>query len=306
MPQKVPYELYDYYFPLYNLREPSNNIKVGYATILKFENLPRQLRKQFLAHWELQYGVNNEYEHSKRWFMTERKDCAFFHVEVKTSNWSEAIDQSFELAKASVSILSFLYQGHFPIYDAQFGTGERIKGGYHASHGSSGEYYYRRSLEVFEYDPAYEKEIPKLTEILTEPKSEIDSRIRNALLIFELQTAVIDERVRFVLLATCLESLLMGKADKDYLRWRLAEKSAFLFPANREAIYQRVKKAYDMRSGFIHGSNELITKNDRSNLQAIIASILKRLIELESKGFNSMERIDEHVRKLKFKDQDDL
>ena len=306
MSQKVPYKLYNHYFPLYNLRDPSNNIKMGYATIQRFENLPRQLRKQFLNHWELQYGVNNEYKDSKRWFIAERKNCAFFQVEVKASDWSEAIDQSFGLAKASASILSFLYQGHFPIYDSQFVSGERIKGGYHASYGSSGEYYYRRSLEVFEYDPTYETEIPKLTEILTEPKSEIDRKIRNALLIFELQTAVIDERVRFVLLATCLESLLMGKSDRDYLRWRLAEKSAFLFPANREAIYQRVKKAYDMRSGFIHGSNEPITENDRSNLQTIVVSILRELIELESEGFNSMERIDEHVRKLKFKDQDDL
>lgn len=303
MQRKVPYELYDHYYPLYNLRNPSNNIKVGYATIQRFENLPRQLRKQFLNNWELQYSVNNEYEHSKRWFIAERKNCAFFHVEVKASDWSKAIDQSFELAKVSVSILSFLYQDHFPIHDSQFVSGERIKSGYRASHGSSGEYYYRRTLQVFEYDPAYEKEIPKLTEILTEPESEIDRKIGNALLIFEIQTTVIDERVRFILLATCLESLLMGKSDRDYLGWRLAEKSAFLFPTNREAIYQRVKKAYDMRSGFIHGSNELITKNDRSNLQALIVSILRRLIELENEGFKSIERIDEYIRTLKFKDQ---
>ena len=199
-------ESYDFYFPLYNLRNPESNIKVGFSILQPYENLPKQVRGLFLSHWDWQHSINNEFVRSKKWFIQSRKESAFLCVTVKETNWTGGIDQSFMLAKASVGILSFLYCGHFPILDSQFVGGEKIKGGNRVTMGSSGEYYYRRSLQTFEYDAKFEKEISLLTNILTSPKSEIDSRIINTLSFFDLQSSLTDKRIRFVLLATCLES----------------------------------------------------------------------------------------------------
>jgi hypothetical protein len=236
MIEKRPWETYWWYFPIYNLRNPSNNVKLGYGTILRFESLPRQVRQEFLMHWEHQHTINNEYIRSKKYYLDIKKSCTILNLEVIAPSWSEAIDISFKAAKSSVSILSFLYKTHFPIEEGKFVSGEITAGGRRTSYGSAGEYYPRRSLLICEYDLKFEGEISKLTEILTNPKCEIDRRIGNALVIFEIQASISDQNVKFVLLATCLESLLMGKSDRDYLGSRLAEKSAFLCAKGREVI----------------------------------------------------------------------
>ena len=301
MTENRPQETYRWYFPIYNLRNPSNNVKLGYGTILKFESLPRQMRKEFLIHWEQQHTINNEYILSKKNYIHVKKNCAVLNLEVKAPSWREAIDISFKAAKSSVSILSFLYRTHFPIEEGKFVSEATTAGERRSSFGSAGEYYPRRSLFICEYNLEFEKEISKLTEILTNPKSEIERRIKNALTIFEIQTSISDRSVKFVLLATCLESLLMGKSDRDYLGSRLSEKSAFLCTNNREVMYTSVKRAYDKRSGFIHGSGETTTQNDVNNMQETVVSILKRLIELKEEGYDRMEKIDAYIQKLKFK-----
>jgi hypothetical protein len=94
----------------------------------------------------------------------------------------------------------------------------------------------------------------------------------------------------------------LDKNDRDYLRWRLAEKSAFLFSKNRKEIYDKVKKTYDMRSSFVHGSSEQINKNDLKNMQDIVISIMRRMIELRNEGFDTMDKINNYVLELKFRE----
>jgi hypothetical protein len=260
------------------------------------------VRKEFLIHWEHQHTINNEYLRSKKDYINVKKNCAVLNLEVKAAGWTEAIDTSFKAAKSSVSIISFLYRTHFPIEEAKFVSGETTTGGNRITSGSAGEYYPRRSLLICEYNLKFEKEISKLTEILTNPKCEIDRRIGNALMIFEIQASISDQNVKFVLLATCLESLLMGKSDRDYLGSRLSEKSAFLCAKGREVTYDGVKKAYDKRSGFIHGSSEAITQNDVNVMQGTVSSILRRLIDLKEEGYDTMEKVDGYIKKLKFRD----
>ena len=215
MSQKGPQETYEFYFPIYNLFNPSSNVKLGYGTILRFERLPRQIRKEFLFYWERQCTINNEYEQSKKYYIDKKRNCAILHLETKAPSWTVAIDESFRSAKASVSILSFLYKTHFPIEEAKFVGEQTTTGGRYTSSGSAGEYYHRRSLKICEYNSEFEKEISKLTEILVDPKSEIDRRIRNTLMIFEIQTSASDENVKFVLLATCLD---FPRTEKPYMK----------------------------------------------------------------------------------------
>ena len=66
-------------------------------------------------------------------------------------------------------------------------------------------------------------------------------------------------------------------------------------------MYDRVKKAYDKRSAFIHGSEKTITQIDLNEMQATVVSILRRLIELKEEGYDNMEKVDAFIKKLKFK-----
>jgi hypothetical protein len=171
--------------------------------------------------------------------------------------------------------------------------GSKVSGGF-------GDYYYIPSLWICEYQPKYEEMISKLSDILTKPKCEIDRKIKNTLIIFGIQTSVTNEQVRFVLLTTCLESLLMAKSDRDYLRWKLAEKTAFL-SKNRIMVNTYVKSVYDKRSSFIHGSpSEIITEEDVNTIQGAVILVLRKLIELKESGFKTMEDIRELIEKLKF------
>ena len=67
-------------------------------------------------------------------------------------------------------------------------------------------------------------------------------------------------------------------------------------------MYDGVEKAYDKRSGFIHGSGEAITQNDVNVMKGTVSSILKRLIELKEEGYDRMEKIDAYIQELKFRD----
>jgi hypothetical protein len=301
MKQKESIENYDYFFPLYNLKNLLTDIPVGFSMMQPFEKLPRQIRKLFLSHWEYQYGINNEYITSKKAFLMWRKASAFLHVQVKSKNWNSAIEASNKLAENSAAILNFLYKVHFSIPECFFLGGEKTKGGNRICHGSSGEYYYKRE-EIYNFNTEFEKEIFLLTDILTKPKSHVDNKINNALSIFSLQTSISNVGIRYVLLATCLESLLLDKNDRDYLRWRLAEKCAFLFGKNKKEIFDKVKKTYDKRSSFVHGSGEPITPADLSSMQDIVVLIIRRMVQLRNEGFDSMEKIDEYITEVKFRE----
>jgi hypothetical protein len=301
MNQKESIEKYDYYFPLYNLKHVLLDIPVGFSMMQPFEKLPRQIRKLFLSHWEYQYGINNEYITSKKAFLTWKKASAFLHVQVKSKNWNGAIEASHKLAENSAAILSFLYKTHFSILECLFLGGEKTKGGNRVCHGSSGEYYYKRE-STLSFNPEFEKEIGLLTDILTKPKSRIDNKINNALSFFSLQTSISNVGIRYILLATCLENLLLDKNDKDYLRWKLAEKCAFLSTQNRKEIYDKVKKMYDKRSSFVHGSEEPIILADLNCMQDIVVLIMRRIVQLRNEGFDTMEKIDEYITEVKFRE----
>jgi len=288
--------MYHFYYPIYNLRKPSNNIKLGYSTIVTFDSLPSEIKESFILFWENYFTISTEYARTEKEYVDRKKTSTFLHLKVEAKDDNEAIEKASNLVKDSVSILSFLYWwAYFPIHHCFYvSEGSEYVGG-------AGDYYYISGLYISEYRSKYEKEISKLTDILIKPMSEIDRKIRNTLIIFGIQSSVTNEQARFVLLTTCLESLLMTKSDRDYLRWRLAEKAAFLFAKNKRMANRNIKLGYDKRSAFIHGSSgKNITQNDVNMMLGTVISVLRRLVELKETGFNKMEDIDEFVEKLKF------
>ena len=297
MPNKTKNDTYHFYYPIYNLRNPSDKVKLGYSTILTFDSLPKTIQESFLLFWKNYFTIYTEWAKTEQGYINRKKTSTFLHLNVKAKSNDEAIEKAFKLVKESVSILDFVYWAYFPLHHCFY-----VKKDFEIS-GGAGDYYYIPSLWICEYQSKYEEEMSKLTRILKNPKCEIDRKIRNTLIIFRLQTSVTNEQVRFVLLTTCLESLLVAKSDRDYLRWKLAEKTAFLGGKNQRLAYKWVKDAYDKRSTFIHGSSsEIINKDDVNTMQGTVISILRRLMSLRENGFKNMDDIRKFIEKMKFRE----
>ncbi len=297
MSQKNETNRYHFYYPIYNLRGPTNNVKLGYSTILTFDNLPKEIQRKFLFFWKNYFTIYTEWAKTEEEYIDRKKTSTFLHLKVRARNGEEAIEKAFKSAKDSVNILSFLYWVYFPIHHCFYVSQDsEIAGG-------AGDYYYIPSLWICEYQSKFDEEISKLTAILAKPKSEIEKRIRTALKIFGIQVSITNLQVRFVLLVTCLESLLSTDSG-DYLGWKLAEKTAFL-AKNRKLVYEEVRKAYAKRSAFIHGSSsqkplKIITENDVNKMQGTVISVLRKLVEFTESGYAKMKEFDEHIENIKF------
>ena len=161
-----------------------------------------------------------------------------------------------------------------------------------------------------QYSKFAEKRIPILTDIFVKSNpNEIERKIRNAVRIFGIQTSVKNQQVRFVLLVTCLESLLMTESDKDYLLWKLAEKVTFILDGNKKELNDYIKKAYNKRSAFIHGSkseDSLVTENDIFNIEGVVSNLVWKMIDFVKNGYthvqkhNGVKSINEYIEETKF------
>lgn len=161
------------------------------------------------------------------------------------------------------------------------------------------------------YVKRFEERIAILTDIFTKTNlNEIERKIRNTVRIFGIQTAITNDQVRFVLLITCLESLLMTGRDKDYILWKLAEKSAFILGRDKRGINNYIKEAYGKRSAFVHGSTKeevLVTENDITKAQELVINLVWKLVfDFLENGYSNIKKrkgsksIDEYIEETKF------
>lgn len=283
---------YHFYYAIYNLRNPQSNVKLGNSTILRFDDLPTKTQEHFIGWWKRYFALYTEWARTEEELVNKKKTSTFIHLKVKAKSDDEAIDKAFKSARDSTNILSFLYWVHFPIH-----LGFYFREDFTVSGGPE-EYYYIPNLWIVEYQSKFNDEIMRLSNILTKPKSEIENKIRNTLRMFGIQVSITNVQVRFVLLVTCLESLLSTDIGE-----KLAEKTAFLLGKNRRICYQGVKEAYRKRSEFIHGSSsKIITEDDVNTMQGTVISVLRKLIELGDSGYTKIEEIDEYVEKTKFRE----
>lgn len=299
---------YHFYYPIYNLREPSNNVKLGYSTILTFDALPKKIKEKFLFFWKNYFTIYTEWAKTEEEIVNKKKTATFLHLKVKANGRYKATEKASNFAKESVCILSFLYRVHFPISHCFYIIEDSEDGG------GYGDYFYIPSLYIGKYQSKLDKKISELTDIIIEPEpTTIERKIKNALRIFGIQKSITNEQVRFVLLVTCLESLLLTKSDRDYLGWRLAEKTAFLLGRNKKIVSDGIKLAYKKRSSFIHEETRkkkryLITEDDIHTMEGTVISVLRKLLELRKLGYKEIEKrddvksVDGYVEEIKFRE----
>ena len=181
--------------------------------------------------------------------------------------------------------------------------------------------------------PEIDIKVTKFNEIIKPNLSEIERRIIKVLDI----TSIIDEdtqlHVRFLLFTIALETLLLGKDDRDYLRKKFAEKITYLIGikyalkvVNVEEVVsnnniidelklilnleKKITTFYDNRSIIAHsGINDNINTKDVEDIATILIIIIEKLFDLieteklthiSKTSINDNASLDFYMSKLKY------
>lgn len=303
-------KVFEYYIPVYFLYELPKDMSIGFSTVVSFQDLPENVQKYYLKEWEQNFEKNKDFP-SLDESIKEKSESIFLHFSFKVNGENKARTESEQIAQDSLTIIGFACGGvNFNLIDFFYTVNscEEVHSGF------NGRY------ELPFESTIGSKEIIQRTNILTaifvnSNPNEIELKIRNALRIYRLQQPVADDQVRFLLLVTCLESLLMTKSDRDYILWRLAEKVTFILSETERDVSMQetnsfIKEAYNKRSAFVHGSaniDEIITFSDTVRLDVFIYKLVWSIINnFLGKGYTKIQKtkdkksIDEYIEQRKF------
>jgi hypothetical protein len=145
----------------------------------------------------------------------------------------------------------------------------------------------------------------------------LEKKISNMLKLYGIQTSVKDNSTKFVFLVACLESLLLTSSDKDYLGWKISEKTAFLVGKDGKERMEKneyMKLAYKKRSKFIHAEAkkkaDFIEEIDVLQMQKLVRQVLDKLLTLRANGYTDIranirditkaKNVEDYIDQLKF------
>jgi hypothetical protein len=295
---------FDFYVPIYYLYDFPKNMKLGGSMILDFQDLPTDVQSYFIMRWEHGFSIYTEYHRTKEDYTDLKKGSVFIHFVVEANGPDKANQKGRDLAEEVFHIVRFLYVINFNIVDMRYEVRDRKMAG--GMEGIAGLPF----IGGASYVKRFEERFTILTDIFTRANlNEVERKIRNAVRIFGIQTAITNNQVRFVLLVTCLETLLMTESDREYTLWKLGEKSAFILGRNKRRINNYIKEAYGKRSAFVHGriKEALVTENDIFEAQGLVINLVWKLVfDFLRNGYTSIQKrkgsksIDEYIEETKF------
>jgi hypothetical protein len=298
---------YMFYFPLYNLSKFPNKLKIGFSTVILFEDIPKKVQDSFIEAWKHEYFINRGYSLTEQDFIDYSKKRVFLSVSVEANGYTKASEKASILLNDSLNILRFLYSEDISANDYYW----IIEG----SNSSGGTIGYERNYRVWiAWFNNFRISVPLLTEIITKLNpTTLEKKIGNMLKLYGIQTSVRNSSTKFVLLITCLESLLLTSSDKDYLGWKVSEKTAFLVGKDgkdRIEINNYTKLAYRKRSRFIHADAkkkaDFIEEFDVLKLQKLVRRVLDKLLTLRANGYTEIQdvgdakNVEEYIDQIKF------
>jgi len=111
----------------------------------------------------------------------------------------------------------------------------------------------------------------------------LEEKIIQAIQIFWLSRLSQRNEIRFLILISAFESLLLTQNDRDYLGLKLAEKTTFLLEKEtdkRKKLYKLMKKYYSKRSDLVHKGENKITDADERTANNIFTNLVFKMLDL--------------------------
>ena len=158
----------------------------------------------------------------------------------------------------------------------------------------------------------FEKPLEKLSNISQKNiPTDLEKKILQAIQIFWLSRLSYKIEIRFLMIVSALESLLLTEKDRDYIGLKLSEKTAFLIenePKRRYELFKIMKKFYTKRSKLVHAGKKDVEKKDLAIIENIFLNLTLKLLELSQK-YTKMEQksheqdqegVEDYIEFLKF------
>ena len=277
-------KVFDIYYALNQVSGFPNHFKLGHGELLAFDSVPSYVRNRMIRAWKgesLGHGLNAK---SSSEFVQSGKEHNCLHLTVARRGFARAIAEANRKAYESVNLLRVVYGQDVPLF-----TLVHVRRGSHWDIGAlsygGGAVRDRNMFPVIQYttwpslphgtrrkpletrygphhllDIQYSESLGSILSryrrlMLNEHPSELESKLRNALLLIGFTWEVDLDQVKFILLITALEALLLEDSGQGNLQLRLAERVAFLIgesPARRVQLYDEMKRFYGQRSRFVH------------------------------------------------------
>ncbi|NWG36125.1 HEPN domain-containing protein [Nitrososphaera sp.] len=280
---------YDFYFPIYRAKRYPDGYKIGNCVALAFEKLPQKVQEIFLKDWDSEYTLQGS-GMSKEHFIVLHKESLFLSCNLKANGQGGATTKARMQCEQALDLLRIVHGTSFKINDFCFVVDK------------SSEVFHRLPImELLEekasvlYSSGSDSFICTLNDIMiAQSPTELEQKIKNAVHLFAVATSVSYPEVKFVILCSAMEAMLLSSGDKDYLGWKLAERAAFLLEpkAKRESTAKEVADLYNMRSRFVHqdAKDEPITSADYSSIENVMLNVLLRLIEMRKRGYTRVSK----------------
>jgi hypothetical protein len=300
---------YEFYIPIYCLYDFPKNLLLGSLKVIDFRDIPEKIQEFYVERWKFRFRIDSEYHHNEDEYVNLKKKSTFLYLVLKANGGDKASKKVKDMAEDALHIIRFVYEINFNLIDVDYWVKET------GDSSGCGIVGLARLpfCGVASYDNALEKSLKILSSIFyKKDPNDIEERVKRAIRIYGTQESIISEQVRFLLLITCLETLLMSKSDRDYILWRLAEKTAFVLGGNMQKTNDYIKDAYEKRSRYIHGdSKQTITDEDIVKAKKIVGDLIwKLIIAFVKNGYTQVAKggdpkkrgkiIDEYVEQLKF------
>lgn len=296
---------------------------IGRGKIMKFADLPKKVKETI----EENYAHENNRGYLQRLpletYQQYRNENDYY---IKIPVKSKGRDNSNQLALKdfifSKSIFDFFTEHHYTeelvtstVY-LSTDKDDKIMSMYYGGFDSKSPYFSAFHVQY----------IPKINQILDHAnKNDIEKNILHAIEVVGTTNSMPNVEVRFLFCLIAIENLLMAD-EKDYLRWQLSERVAFLLaenkfwlahykkisvdssrfkkitqkfitrhvPESRKILFEKMKDLYDKRSTIAHtgGKNEKITEDDYNLANFLLLILTEKLLELNENGIIRYARSD--------------
>lgn len=321
-----PYH-YDFYFRVGSLYGFMTGYQIGRGSIYQFKDLPIGIRQNFFH--PLMHGTTVSKHPNTERIEKNQENERFLHFRVESVGSYKAREKAILELKRTISILKLIYLWQTSyLVESTFSSYE-----YHVIDSK------HRIVETnpvpvigrnpIVRSPSLDRMIGYLTNITKKDnRTELEDRIVNAIDTFGMIEDNTPLRIRFLLCIISLEGLLLGKGDKDYLGWKLAEKIAFLLgdspkwltfaynvsnedksiasekliaeklAESRRKLAAHIRESYEKRSAFAHANGKgrtrkkekEITVTDFNNSSMILRLAIEKLTELARSGFTHLSK----------------
>lgn len=302
----------DYYFQISELESFPDNYRLGYGRLLTFDSLPQPVKTfaESLSNGKI-IGVKQKTEKILKEIVKKIVIPSDPHVgywlKITTSAISYIIQSTnaFESAEESLDILRIATptsRVHLPQYAIGINTGE------------SKAFLATAAVEFsrYPYHPRMDKLIDRLSDICVKPSSELEKRIKNALHFYRIGDNFSPNHPKIFFYVASIEHLILGRNDRDVLRWKFSEKGAILLADDskeRLGLSNELKGLYDKRSIIVHGGkfeyDFFGTTSARRHLHNIIMKILHLIdtcglqrVAPKDKKKKAGEALDEYVENI--------